>query len=746
MHTFFIILQYIGIVILMAEALYLIGCKPSRRQQYLLFLILALCVNFVGYLLELQATTKEEALVAVKFLYLGKPYIALSLFLFVMEICGRVRISNKVAAALACMHTMVVFLVLTCDKHTLFYSSIDYTQEGFFPHLVLGHSIIYNLHCIVLVIYAVLMSIVCWLQYRKAHTEVEKNQYKNLLIIVIVAVAGLLVYLSGITRGYDITLFAYLIDSILLSVLIFRDRIFDTLTLAKDLAVDALAEGIVVVDNDDEVIYFNQKAGQIYGQISIGKAEEVLGDMDESILERRNIIRDNRIYAASSHMIDRDHVYYGKMYVLSDITDNYHYTQRVKEQAEIMKGLKEQAESANQAKSVFVSNMSHEIRTPMNAIIGLTDVLLRGEWPAEEKKYLLNIRSSGKALLDLVNDLLDFSKIEAGKFEIVEDAYDIAQMLRDIQVIGMTRIGTKPVELIMDVDEEIPSLLYGDELRIRQVIINILNNAVKYTEQGSVTIQVKQQELEEKRVQLYFSVKDTGQGIHEGDLERLFDAFAQVDLKKNKGKEGTGLGLAISRQLVELMGGELTVSSEYGKGSEFSFSLWEGIEDEKPIGDFSEVPEKEEKKEEYAFAVPNARILLVDDNELNREVAAALLEPFGMKIDMASNGQEAFSMVMETEYDLVLMDHFMPVMDGVEATRKIREQEGEYYQKLPILALTADAVQGVREEFLAAGMNDFVSKPIAMEEMSAALERWLPEEKILWLSVENAAVTGRSEQ
>lgn len=732
MHTFFIAIQYIGIIILMVEALYVIGQKPSKQQQYLLFLIFALCINFVGYLLELQATSLREALIAVKFLYLGKPFIGLCLFLFVMQIC-KVHIPLKVERALACMHIAIIFLVLNCDRHTWFYSSIEFTEEGFFPHLVLGHSTIYNLNCLVLVSYAAIMVVVCLSHYQKAHYPFEKSQFGNLLIINIVALLGFVVYISGVTKGYDITLLAYLIDTILLSVLIFRHRIFDTLTLAKELAVDFLAEGLVVVDNDERIISFNQKAGQIYENIALGKSEEILEEMNDCIIEQKNIIRDKQVYTVASYMIERQSIYYGKMYVLSDVTDNYHYTRRVKEQAEIMKELKEQAESANQAKSVFVSNMSHEIRTPMNAIVGLTEVLLRKDWPIEEKKYLLNIQSSGKALLSIINDLLDFSKIEAGKFVITRDTYDIAQMLRDIQVIGETRIGQREVKLVMDVDKDIPRLLYGDSLRIRQVIINIMNNAIKFTEEGSVTVTVQARQREGKRVQLYFSVKDTGQGIRKQDLEHLFNAFTQVDLKKNKGKEGTGLGLAISRQLVELMGGELLVESEYGKGSDFYFTLWEGIESEESIGDFLEVKEqpKENGEEVFTFTLPQAHILLVDDNEINREVAEALLEPFEMHIDAVSNGQEALDMVQKNHYDLVFMDHYMPVMDGVEATKRIRSLPDPYYQNLPILALTADAVQGVKEEFLAAGMNDFVSKPIAMKDISSALRKFIPEEKIV---------------
>lgn len=433
MHTFYIAVQYIGIMILMVEALYVMGQKPSKHQQYLLFLIFALCINFVGYLLELQSTFLREALTTVKFSYLGKSFLGITMFLFVMQIC-KVKIPVWVSRTLALVHIVIIFLVLNCEKHTLFYNSIEFVQEGDFPHLVLGHGVVYNLNCIILISYAAVMIGVCVHYYQRAHYVFEKKQFGNLLFINIVALLGFAIYISGVTKGYDITLLAYLIDTILLSVLIFRHRLFDTLTLAKDLAVDSLAEGLVVVDNDEKIIYFNQKAEQIYEKISLGKAEPILEDMNDCILEKKNIIRDKQIYAVGSYMVEQESTYYGKMYVLTDVTDNYHYTKRMQEQAEIMKELKEQAEAANQAKSLFVSNMSHEIRTPMNAIVGLTEVLLRKDWPIEDKKYLLNIKSSGKALLDIINDLLDFSKIEAGKFVITRDTYDIAQMLSLIHI------------------------------------------------------------------------------------------------------------------------------------------------------------------------------------------------------------------------------------------------------------------------------------------------------------------------
>lgn len=502
--------------------------------------------------------------------------------------------------------------------------------------------------------------------------------------------------------------------------------------------------------------------------------------------------------------------------------------------------LSENRRRATEAKSAFLANMSHEIRTPMNAIVGISEILLREGLTAKQQDYVLSIINAGKGLLTIINDILDFSKIEAGKFTIVEEAYELESILYDISSIIAVRIGDKPVDFIINVDPEVPRDLLGDMTRVKQILLNIVGNAVKFTDRGLIRLDISA-ETQADSTLLTMSISDTGSGIKAQDLEKLFVSFNQVDTHHHHEKEGTGLGLAISKHLSGLMGGDITVESEYGKGSTFTVKLLQGQVNNVPIIDLTSLEKKQilvlqqachlipfmeecmnnmqvtyvlcqERQEfdrllssgDFGHAIadrltirqaslaglgkntnlvtllglqehslmpmgversgiyvpmfglqlsvllncnpnvshtpkragidmtaispmPYVRILVVDDNEVNLQVATGLMAPYDMRMDCVLSGTETIKLVQQHDYDLILMDHMMPEMDGVETTHMIRALPQEKFKTLPIVALTANAAGDAKNMFLREGFNDFLAKPIETQQLNLVLRKWLKE-------------------
>ena len=429
-----------------------------------------------------------------------------------------------------------------------------------------------------------------------------------------------------------------------------------------------------------------------------------------------------------------------------------HFSQKAAE-ADRLREEKALAEHSNEVKSEFLANMSHEIRTPVNTILGMNEIILRESREArdrlpEKQDPVRNtlgeicdcaghVESAGNSLLALVNDILDFSKIEAGRLELHEAPYRLGELLSDVSRVIRLRAEAKELTYSIRVDPRLPDSLYGDPVRVRQILSNLLSNAVKYTDSGSVALDVRcgsgGEPVEGGAIDLVMAVEDTGIGIREEDMGRLFEKFGRLELKRNSTVEGTGLGLAITRNLLDLMGGRVEVSSEYGRGSVFTVHIPQTVVSAEPIGDFRESAGRAARKSAgtgEAFEAPGARILIVDDTRMNLEVAAGLLKKTRVAVDRALSGEEAVGLARGTAYDLILMDQRMPGMDGTEALHRIRAAGDGPNAGTPVICLTADAVSGAKEKYLAEGFTDYLSKPVDGGALERTLLAYLPPEKV----------------
>ena len=517
-------------------------------------------------------------------------------------------------------------------------------------------------------------------------------------------------------------------------------------------------------DDEMELLYVNQSTCDIYGCETVEEFRAFTGNtfrgmvhpddydsirtsIDEQIANesnRRNmdyvVYRIIRKDGSVRWVDDYGHFAnlpgYGDVYYvfIEDITEN----KMAKEEQEKARNLEialEHAEQANVAKSAFLSNMSHEIRTPITAILGMNEMIQRETDNARILDYSENIRKAGVSLLGIISDILDFSKIETGRMKLESEEYSLADLAADLYNLTWFRAEAKGLELKFHVDPKSPSRLVGDEIRIKQVITNLLTNAVKYTEKGGVEFEINTETTSDGFVKLNVTVTDTGIGIRNEDMERLFEPFDRLDLKKTRTIEGSGLGLAITRQLLSLMDSELNVESRYEQGSRFYFTITQKVADPAPIGVFDpelyihKVPDT--RRKHSLFTAPGMRLLIVDDTPMNLQVIAGLLKRTRMHIDVAASGAECIAMFGREHYDLVFLDYRMPQMNGIETLTIIKREYPEKFEKTPIISLTASAVSGDKEKMIKAGFTDYLSKPVNIDEMEHMMIKYLPQDSVI---------------
>lgn len=702
----------------------------SREQKLMQYFLMGSLVQNVGYLFELTSPTVEAAMVAVKVQYMGSLAIPISYCYFMFSYCYE-KAPVRILRLVKVIDIFVLGLVFTCDLHTLYYKKIEwlYTSGGH-GYLKLEYGLGYwiFMSCSMIIPYALSLYALIRVCIKRPDYMVDR-QYKLVLGLSFLPVIVLCSYVMKLTLVYDPTpvVLGLVLSGVV--ILVWSRKVYDFSSLASGSLLDSMSDGVIAIDKHGRIASYNPAAAGIFSDLTIYAVGRNINDVAgfPEYVPGEDVIgefcQNGSFYQGhAEEILDKYGEKKGYVILILDMTETRNYIEEITR-------VREQAEQANIAKSAFLANMSHEIRTPMNAIVGLSDIIMEESRGQKVYEYACDIKASAHNLLALINDILDLSKVEAGKMELVPTQYHVKSLVKE--VLNMMDIVASQHGLMVEseYDTTIPCSYLGDETRIKQILVNLLNNALKFTKKGHVKISVSGTRGEtEDTERLIFRVEDTGCGIREEDLEKIFENFKQLDSKRNRSAEGTGLGLSITKHLAELMQGTIKVESVYGEGSTFIVDILQKIADARPL---SEVPEQEVKKEEplEPFTVSGYKVLVVDDNLINRKVARSFLQTYGLEITEAESGMEAIDLVHRTQFDIIFMDHMMPLMDGIEAVQKIRNDCGENGTLPVIIALTANAMEGVRETFLASGFQDFITKPLDRKAMHRVLLKWIPEEK-----------------
>ncbi len=720
-----VVSTFFGFTVLLRE-------KPSEEQKWMLSTTVCVYLQCLGYLLEMLSTSFGEARVAIYMQYAGGAFVNLFYALFMFQYC-KIVIPIWVRNIFFIHSAFILVNVLTSQYHTLYYSSMEFVETGLFPHMELGHGIFYLTNIAVIMVTVLAPLVAAIYTYFKKKEEHSRKQIGILIVASFVPVAA---YIVGLAKDefyfYDPVPASSAVACVIIIIAILKQGLFDVVGSAHQYMLEALKDAFIVIDENYNLLEANASAKKLFPVLKDAKLTFRAPRQIRELFKEENGKEqeiNGRYYNFHVQEVYNHEMLIGYAGIWFDITESKQHYNELKE-------LKQQADDANQEKSNFLAKMSHEIRTPMNAIIGYSELILQEDTDIKVENYALDIKVASNNLLSIINSILDISKIESGKLEIVESEYYVQSLIYDIMSVILIPIKKKKLKFVNDIDLSLPMELYGDSLRIRQVMINLLNNAVKFTEDGTITLGLHKEASYDNQISLIWEISDTGKGIRKEDINKIFGQFEQVDKKSNYAIEGTGLGLSISKSLVEAMGGTIEVQSEYGKGTTFIVRIKQTIINKKPIETISVdgLLKTERMKEKIAFIAPMAKILIVDDNPVNLDVLKGYLRHYKIVPDLAGSGKEAVRMVQKAEYDIVFMDQMMPEMDGVEATNVIRKL-GFPKEKLSIVALTANAITGTKEYLLEHGFNDYASKPINIKTLEEILLKELPSSYIEYQQV-----------
>ena len=728
MYSVYIGIEIVAILLTFIAIVLIMQMDGSNTQKMMVCFMIGVLIQNASNLFEVLSTEPAGAIVAIKLQYLGACFVPLFFSQFIYLYCHQYQ-PKWLFRGVAIVDLIVLAFVWTCDHNHLFYKDMKFITNGDHPHFVFTYGFGFWLFIWLGVLLP--YGAAAWALIRSFMEDYYQKRRKMYIIIILLSIipAATLLLRAG-QRMKDYDLVPLVLALMLASVVIFvwSRRNYDLSRAAAETVLHELKDGVIFLDEEQRIVGYNPITEEIFPDVDkriIGKTVTKIRNFPEEILSdqgSQEFQMDDRHFEGHLEPVnDKDGTLLGYIILIFNIT------QRKRLMVESIE-MREKAEAANKAKSEFMAAMSHEMRTPMNAIVGFAELIKEESLGRKVYQYACDIKNASGRLLEIFNDIWDISSVEAGKMELEPKDYSTKKFLQEISDKVTAAAEKKGLLFEQIASDSLPAGLHGDVTRLRQVLDNVLDNAIKFTKEGRISMVIDGDYITNDQIMLKILIRDTGIGIEEKNLQKIFNNFEQVDSSGTRSVEGTGLGLSVAKNIVELMNGRISAESTLGQGSTFTILIPQKVTDQRR---YLEVPEEvvESKEEIIMFFAPDCHVLIVDDNLINRKIVRGMLKNYGFQIEEAESGYEAIDFVKEQKYDIIFMDHMMPDMDGVETTQILREDCGENGKYPVVIALTANILEDIREMFLSNGFQDFVAKPIDRMPLHKVLSKWVPDDK-----------------